>query len=701
MNDRISVVYAPLVALYQLLDARLEEPDGGLEGRGWAAHLTALRRLRAGEVAGDGERLAGVLLEPESLDRDALDLRVITDPEELPELVRAAVDRGERILLFGGEDAVPDGILALAVEDGVPRPIGAAWENELRTLRRDLLQLDQWPRDQATLAAVRAEHEQRKSELAQERDRLTTAVAERRAAIVEAEGAVESTDEVHAELAAQEMDAADEAAAQLAAYLEVQAVEEATAQEAERSARAVAASSARCAALETRIAGLHAELERARQAEDQLGDRLERARAELPAATAEAERLTKAAAEAEALSHATYYRMVSAESALSAERGRQNWGQKLHVSTPRPEVAEQKAHVTARRREAADALAAAEQANEIRQRAEGERAGMAAFLESGGKELEAAHAAQRRIAEEMPGLEGELALARTDQESHVAQAAVAAERAARAAEPAEEARRTGRAAEERLAAARAALVEATEAAHRAKAEQEESAGRFALAEAALERFIGEEAAALAEGTEDIEAAVEVELRTRARVQEALGGEAEDTWRERAMARHEQLTLKPLEVAQVICAEPGAVPEGEYDVLIAGSAEQLTDGDLLTGAVQARGWILVGDPDGEPPRLDTPFRDHVLALCAIGAAGNGGQTQPVGLESYGPGVKAEIERLRAGDLWENRYREPFTKIEGRLAGLGLDPRQALTEVLDQQSLFARILAVWSDPQQPDL
>src|SRR4051812_45155870 len=109
MNDRISVVYAPLVALYQLLDARLDEPGGGLEGRGWAAHLTALRKLRAGEVAGDGDRLASVLVEPESVDRDAPDLRVIIDPGELPGLVRAAVDRGERVLLFGGEDAVPDG----------------------------------------------------------------------------------------------------------------------------------------------------------------------------------------------------------------------------------------------------------------------------------------------------------------------------------------------------------------------------------------------------------------------------------------------------------------------------------------------------------------------------------------------------------------------------------------------------------------
>jgi hypothetical protein len=695
MNDRISVVYAPLVALYQLLGARLDEPGGGLEGRGWASHLTALRKLRAGEVAGDGTRLATVLIEPESLDRDASDLQVITAPEELPELVRAAVDRGERVLLFGGEGAVPDGIHAVKVEDdGVPRTIGAAWDTELRTLRKDLLLVDQWPRDQAILAAVRAELEQRKSDLAQQREQLNTAVAEWRAAIVEAEGAVQSTGEAVARLTAQETEAADQAAAQLVTYRELQAVEEAAAQEAERAARAVSASSARCADLETRIAALHAELERARQTEAQLSERLDRASAELPEATAEAERLTKAATEAEALSHATYYRMVSAESALSAERGRQSWSQKLHVSTPRPGVTEQKAQVTARRREAADALAAAEKANEIRQRAEGERAGMAAFLESGRKELEAAHAAQRRIADEMPGLEGELALARADQESHVAQAAVAADRAERAAEPAEEARRTGRATEERLAATRAALAEATEAAQRAKAEQEEATGRFSMAEVALERFAEEEAAALSEGAQEVEAAMEVELRTRERVEEALAGEAAEVWRERAMARHEQLMLKPVEVAQVICAEPGAVPEGEYDVLIAGAAEQLTDGDFLTGAVQARSWILVGDPDGGPPHLDAPFRDHVLALCAI-AAEEGDQTPPTGLESHGPGVEAEIDRLRAADLWETRYREPFCKIEGRLTGLGLDPRQALTEVLDQQSLFARILATWSD------
>ncbi|MEO5877992.1 MAG: hypothetical protein ABIS86_11810 [Streptosporangiaceae bacterium] len=695
MNERISVAYAPLVALYQILDARLGEPDGGLEGAGWASRLAALRALRGGETVGDGTRLARVMVDPSSLERDAPDLRVVPDLEDLPGQVQAAVDAGERVLLFHGEDVVPDGILALAVEDGVPRRLGTAWDIELRGLRKNLLLLEQWPLDGASLASVRAGLEQREAELAEQRKRLTAEVAEHRAAIVESERAVDAAEEDLAQLTTQEAEAADQAAGQLAAFLEVQAVAEAAVQEADRAARAVAASTARCAELESAIAQLHTELERARQAEEQLSERLDHARTELPAATAEAERLTRAATEAEALSHATYYRMVSAESALSAERGRQNWSQKLHVSTARPGVAEQKAHVTARRREATDALAAAEQANEIRQRAEGERAGMAAFLDSGGQELEAAHAAQRRFAEEMPGLESELALARTDHESHTAQAAVAVDRAAQAAEPAEEARRTGRAAEERLATARGALAEASEAAQRARAAQEAATGAFALAETALERFAEEEDKVLTDGRQDVEAAETVELRTREQVEEALGDEAQDVWRERAMSRHEQLTLNPVEQAQVVCATPGAVPGGDYDVLIVGAAEQVTDGDFLTGAVLARRWVLVGDPDGEPPQLDPLYRDHVLALCALAEAGDGGQTQPIGLESYGPGVKAELERLRSADLWESRYRESFGKIQARLTALDLDPREVLTEALDQESLFVRICTLRSE------
>ncbi|WP_460369814.1 hypothetical protein, partial [Actinocorallia lasiicapitis] len=150
LPQRLSVGYAPLVALYQLLDARDHEPGRAAGRTDWAARLTALRVLRDGAVPGDAAALVTALLEPQR--RDVRHFAVSTRPEALAGIVAEAVGNGERVLLFAAPDRVPDGLLAV---DGLLRPVGPRWEEELRSLRRELLILDQGPADRAALDAVR------------------------------------------------------------------------------------------------------------------------------------------------------------------------------------------------------------------------------------------------------------------------------------------------------------------------------------------------------------------------------------------------------------------------------------------------------------------------------------------------------------------------------------------------------------------
>ncbi len=74
--------------------------------------------------------------------------------------------------------------------------------------------------------------------------------------------------------------------------------------------------------LDERAKTAQSELQGAREAEASLTDELARAREALPAAAEEAHRLTAADADAAAEGHASYYRLVSAESALSGSAGR-------------------------------------------------------------------------------------------------------------------------------------------------------------------------------------------------------------------------------------------------------------------------------------------------------------------------------------------------------------------------------------------
>ncbi|GAA3195287.1 hypothetical protein [Actinocorallia longicatena] len=690
LPQRISVGYAPLVALYQLLDARAHEPGRPAERTDWAARLTALRVLREGATPGDADALVTALLDP--ADRDVRHVAVSTRPERLGDLVAEALRFGERVLLFADPGRVPAGLLAV---DGLLRPVGARWEEELRSLRHDLLILDQGPADRAALRSVEAGNANRTTVDAALTERLRVGIVQAEAEVERTAGAAEAA--VAAQIAAfeEEKDATAEAARCLTVFTEARDLADGAARKAEAAVTTANGSAARCRDLEQRIAGARNEISRARQVEADLEQRLEQARGALPGATAEAERLKEAANEAEALRHHTVYRVASAESALAAERKKQNWGQRLHVTQANPEIRAKRDDLAQKRREAEQAVERAVLLDEQRRLAEGERAGMAAFLESGGRDLAAAQEAQRRHTEEIPALENELSLARTDHATHAGLATEAVAAANRAAEPAEEARRTGIAAEAALTRARAALEAAKAATERLKGEEEQAVARLGEAETALTEQEERAAAAAENGRADLAAAMETVERSGERIAAILGEEAEPEFRERAARRMELLTADPAAAASVICTTPDAVPPGPYDVLIVDRAERITDGDLLLGAVHARRCVLVGKPGAEGPGVDPGFNDLLEALSALQAAGSGGRTQIVGSESYGPSVKAEVERLRSTGLWDGYYAELHGKIVRRLNGLGLVADDALATAVSERlttSAFQRCLDI---------
>ncbi|GAA0956460.1 hypothetical protein [Actinocorallia libanotica] len=612
LQQRISVEYAPLVALYQLLEDRSREPgSAAVSGPDWNARLAALRVLREGAVPGDGAALAEALLDPAH--RDVRQVAVVTSPDRLAGLLEEAVRLGERVLLFGDAARVPDGLLAV---DAALRPVGPRWEEELRVLRRDLLKLEQWPGDLAALEEAEAEAARRETAAAEEEQRLEAALESLRA---EREQAAEATAQAVGEreaAVAAEQEAGVVAARCLEVFTEAKDAAVAAARRAATASSAAGEVARRRSELEQRLAALRVEAASARQVQGDLGERLERARASLPEVAAAAERTREQAAEAEALRHATYYRLAGAESSLAAERKRQCLAQRLHLAPGRPQLSELRAVVASRKLDAEQAMARANELNEARQRAEGERAGLTAFLEQGGREMEAAREVQRRLTVELPRLEAELVPVRAEHERLAARAAEAAEEAARTAEPADRARTEGMAAEERLAAARAALAEAEAAIARAR-EHETELDR-ALAEKSAERERHETAGAetVAEARRERDAARETADRHRNEIDAFLNGLNEETWREQASARHELLTTAPGEAAQVICATPDDIPPGEYDVLFVDAAETVTDGDFLLGAVRTRRQVLVGTPGASAPAPATALRDLLNALHSL-------------------------------------------------------------------------------------
>ncbi|MCD0449517.1 hypothetical protein LO762_09975 [Actinocorallia sp. API 0066] len=677
-QQRISSGYAALVALYQLLQTRSAEP-GRAPSADWAARLAVLRVLREGEVPGDRAALATALLDPAR--RDVRHFAVSVHPERLGELVAESVRLGERVLLFGTPDALPGDVLAV---DASGAPVGPAWSVEIEDLGTGLGLLSALEPAAETLRRARTARESAEAVAVQRRAGLATAIDTALGAKAQARAAAEHAAAAFDGAVDEERAATADAAARLAAFTEAKAAADTAADAAAAAGSAAQAAHQRAAAIEQRLGQARAAVAGAEQAQIDLGNRLDEARERLPAVTAEAERAGTAAAEAEALRHATYYRLASAESALASVRKRQNLGQRLHLAPASSEVAEQRATVASRRLEAEQALARATELHEAAQRAEAERAAVTGFLESGDREIGTAREAYRRASADIPRFEEELLPARAEHERLAAVAAEAADQARRTAEPADEARRLGIAAEERLAAARAALAAAEKNTVETAAAVTATTQGLVDAEAALaehEKASAAETARLrgveSEARDSLEWAAE-------QAAQVLDGEPEDAWRERSAARLALLTERPAEAAAVTCALPDTVPPGVWDVLYVTGASAATDGDVLPGAVRTRRQVLVGDPSGPAPVVEPGLRTLLAALAVLGG----------GRADAAPETVAEAERLTVSGLWGALYAESYGKILRRLAALGLEPVAALDEALASQletSVFARCLA----------
>jgi hypothetical protein len=511
------------------------------------------------------------------------------------------------------------------VRSAALRPVGEAWrlswQTEARLLQRGLMWLEQWPRDAAALRAVQAENLRRGEQLEVERAGLAAAIEESRnaagaaeeaaaAAEAEAERLVGVQDEAEAELVGprEEADrlqrAADEAGA-----------------EANALTRTADASYARCVQMDERAKTAQAELQAARQAEASLTDELARAREALPGAAEEAHRLTAADADAAAEGHAAYYRLVSAESALSALRRKMSLGQRLHVASPPSELRGLRAEVKARTREADEAATRAREAKDAADHAERVRRGLASFVSEGGARLKAAQEAQERLGTELTWLAAEREKAGAEHQEQARLASESVERATEAGLRARAAHQAAQAIQDRVNAARAAREEALAAAGRARSGAEAAAAREAELAATLERRTEEAAREMAGREAELETVTATEARTRENVVEICGADPTDdpevvpTHQRRAMARIEELTgyLEGgravggdvlLRTADLVVGTPSGAgltaPGQEFDALIVADAGALTDGEFLIGAVRTRRWILVGTAGSRPP-----------------------------------------------------------------------------------------------------
>ncbi|QKW32898.1 hypothetical protein HUT06_01645 [Actinomadura sp. NAK00032] len=505
------------------------------------------------------------------------------------------------------------------------RPVGdawrQAWETEVRMLRRGLMWLEQWPRDAAALQAVQAENLRRGEELEVEQAALRDAIEEARSMAVEAEQAA-----VEAEAEAERLETVqEEAEAELveprAEADRLQAEADQAADEATAMTRTAEASYARCAQLDERAKTAQAELQGARQAEASLTDELARAREALPGAAEEAHRLTAADADAAAEGHAAYYRLVSAESALSGVRRKMTLGQKLHVASPPSDLKSLRAEVKARTREADEAAKRAREAKDLAEHAERVRRGLASFVSEGGARLKHAQEAQQRLGTELTWLAGEREKAGAEHQEHARRASEAVEHATESGVRARAAQQVAQEIEGRATAARTSREAALAAVGRARADAEAAAARAAETATVLDRRSAEASEEMSVRESDLEAVAQAEARTRENVAEICGADpSEDpgavpAHQRRAMARIEQLTgyLEGtraadgevlLRTADVVVGTPlGAAltaPEQEFDALIAADAGSLTDAEFLIGAVRTRRWVLVGALGSRPP-----------------------------------------------------------------------------------------------------
>ncbi|GAA1859959.1 hypothetical protein GCM10009736_28800 [Actinomadura bangladeshensis] len=548
-------------------------------------------------------------------------------PDELDEDDSAVtLPEGESVLAAPVEDEAVPSAPEGRVRAAALRPVGEAWrqawETEVRLLRRGLMWLEQWPRDAAALQAVQAENLRRAEQLEAEQTALRNGIEEARSTAAAAEQAAGEAEAEAERLAAVQAETEAELVEPRAEADRLQAEADQASDEATAMTRTADASYARCAQLDERAKTAQAELQGAREAEASLSDELARAREALPAAAEEAHRLTAADADAAAEGHAAYYRLVSAESALSAVRRKMTLGQRLHVASPPAELSGLRAEVKARTREADEAATRAREAKDAAEYAERVRRGLASFVSEGGARLEQAKEAQERLGTELTWLATEREKAAAEHREHARRATEAVEKATEAGLLARTAHQAAKEIEDRLTAARTSRESALAAAARARADAGNAAAKADKMAAALERRTAEAAEETAVRESDLETVAQAEARTRENVAEICGAdpaedpEAVSAHQRRAMARIEQLTgylaggrtvesEVLLRTADVVVGTPlGAAltaPDQEFDALIIADAGALTDAEFLLGAVRTHRWILIGAPGSRPQR----------------------------------------------------------------------------------------------------
>ncbi|WP_329518845.1 hypothetical protein [Spirillospora sp. NBC_01491] len=564
---------------------------------------------------------------------------VMTRPETLPEIADDDEDTREDV-----DDAPRVHEPPEAWTRGASvRPVGEAWrrawQTEGRLLQRGLLWLEQWPRDVAALEGFREAHARRREELDAEIAALEARIEGLKGTVIESEQAAAGAEAESERLAEELAEAAAELAGPLAEAERLQAIADAAAAEAGELTRSADTAHARVVDLDERGTRGHAERQAAQQLEQSLTADLARAREELPAAAEEAERLAAADSDASAEGHTSYYRLVTAESALAARRRKMSLGQRLHVAPSPADLKDLRAEVRARTREADEAAGRAKVAKEAAQAARGTHAGITAFINEGGARMDAARETQRRLGEELVRLAAERESAAAEHQGQARKAAEAVDHATETGLEARVAQQAARAIEERLAAVRAAREEALVEAERERAEAGAASAQMAEARTELERRRTGSAEELAARSAELETLQEAESRSRDNVREICGTDPAGepglltTHQERAMTRIEQLTgyLEAAETgheagdstgevllraADLVVGTPvgigAARPPAEFDVLIVAGAGEITDAGFLIGAVRARGWVLIGARGPVPPA----YPEHAEVLAAF-------------------------------------------------------------------------------------
>ncbi|MBO2466178.1 hypothetical protein [Actinomadura violacea] len=609
-----------------------EEPGAVAEGVAAANSVEALP-VRAGEGHGaqaDQAGTGGVSGGAGARGASSGDAEDESEAGEAPAGVAGGRETGSTLPEGLGDEGAPEAWVVGAVL----RPVGegwtSAWRAEGGVLRRGLMWLEQWPRDAEALAAVRAEVAARKEALDAELAGLAGTIEEARDA---AQGAEERVVEAEAEaerLVAVEREAEEELAGPRAEAERLQAVADAAGAEAGELTRVADEAFARCTQLDERARTAQEELQGAQQVEASLKDELARAQEALPAAMEEADRLAAVDADASAEGHAAYYRLVSAESALSAVRRKMSLPQRLHVAAPPSQLKSVRAEVRARARDADEAAKRAQEAKDAAERAEAHRQGLAAFVAEGGPRLAEAREAQERLTTELAWLATERETAGAEHREQARRAAESVDRATQAGLEARVAQQAARVIEERAEAARTAREGALAAAERARSDAEAAVARAAEARGELDRRSAEGEAEAAAGEVELRSAAEAEARARENVREVCGADPAgdpDVIGERqrlVMARVEELggLLQGGEAdgsallpdADVVAGTPvgvgAAVPGERFGALVAVGA--VDDADFLVGAVRAARWVLVGPAeDGEPGR-------GTFARCAVAA-----------------------------------------------------------------------------------